>query len=57
MSRTISRAKHYFRRNEGQTMPEYAVVLAIVSSSSAFFLTGLGGGLAAVLTQVASPLH
>ena len=42
MSRTISRAKEFFRRNQGQTMPEYAVVLAVVSSGSAFLLAGLG---------------
>jgi Flp pilus assembly pilin Flp len=42
MSRTISRAKDFFRRNQGQAMPEYAVVLAVVSSGSAFILAGLG---------------
>jgi Flp pilus assembly pilin Flp len=56
MSRTISRAKDFFRRNQGQTMPEYAVVLAIVSSGSAFFLAELGGRVTAVLMQVAGYL-
>ena len=56
MSRTISRAKDTFRRNQGQTMPEYAVVLALVSSGSVFFLSGLGNRVTALITQVASYL-
>ena len=56
MSRTISRAKDFFRRNQGQAMPEYAVVLAIVSSGSAFFLGQLGTRVTAVLVQVAGHL-
>ncbi len=52
MSRTISRAKDFFRRNQAQTMPEYAVVLAVVSSGSAFLLAQLGGRVTEVLTQV-----
>jgi Flp pilus assembly pilin Flp len=56
MSRTISRAKDSFRRNQGQTMPEYAVVLALISSGSVFFLGGLGNRVTALITQVASYL-
>jgi hypothetical protein len=56
MSRTISRAKDFFRRNQGQAMPEYAVVLAIASSGSAFFLAELGSRVTAVLMQVAGYL-
>jgi Flp pilus assembly pilin Flp len=56
MSSTISRAKDFFRRNQGQAMPEYAVVLAIVSSGSAFILAGLGARVGAVLLQVAGYL-
>ena len=56
MSRTISRAKEFFRRNDAQAMPEYTVVLAIVSSGSAFFLAELGGRVTEVLTQVVSYL-
>jgi Flp pilus assembly pilin Flp len=56
MSRTISRARDFSRRNQGQTMPEYAVVLVVVSSGSAFFLAGLGDRVTALLTQVASHL-
>jgi Flp pilus assembly pilin Flp len=56
MSRTISRAKDFFRRNQGQAMPEYAVVLAIVSSGSAFFLAQLGTRVTAALVQVAGYL-
>jgi len=57
MSRTISRATHLFRRNEGQTMPEYALVLAVVASGSALLFAELGGQVTAVVTQVASYLH
>jgi len=56
MSRTISRAKDFFRRNQGQTMPEYAVVLALISSGSVFVLGGLGNHITALITQVASYL-
>jgi Flp pilus assembly pilin Flp len=56
MSRTISRAKDFFRRNQGQAMPEYAVVLAVVSSGSAFLLAGLGARVGAALLQVAGYL-
>jgi Flp pilus assembly pilin Flp len=56
MSRTISRAKDLFRRNQGQTMPEYAVVLALISSGSVFVLGGLGNRVTALITQVASYL-
>jgi Flp pilus assembly pilin Flp len=52
MSRTISRAKNFFRRNQGQTMPEYTVVLAVVSSGSAFIPAGLGARVSALLLQV-----
>ena len=56
MSRTISRAKELFRRNQAQAMPEYTVVLAIVSSSSAFLLAQLGSRVTEVLVQVAGYL-
>lgn len=57
MSRIISRATHLFRRNQGQAMPEYALVLAVVASGSALLFAQLGGQVTAVLTQVASYLH
>ena len=56
MSRTISRAKDLFRRNQGQTMPEYALVLAVIASGSALLFAELGSRVTAVLTQVASHL-
>lgn len=51
MSRNTSRAKDFFRRNRGQAMPEYALVLAVVSSGSAFLLAELGGRVAPALMQ------
>ena len=56
MSRNISRARDFFRRNQGQTMPEYAVVLAVMASGSAFLFAELGGRVTAVLVQVAGYL-
>jgi hypothetical protein len=53
MSRIISRANKILRRNGGQAMPEYAVVLAVASSGSAFFLAELGPRVTAVVVQVA----
>ncbi len=57
MSRTISRVRTHLRRNEGQTMPEYALVLAVVASGSALLLAELGGRVTAVLVQVTGYLH
>ena len=56
MSRTISRAKDLFRRNQAQAMPEYTVVLAVVSSGSAFLFSQLGSRVTEVLVQVAGYL-
>ena len=56
MSRMINSAKEVFRRNQAQAMPEYTVVLAVVSSSSAFLLSQLGGRVTEVLVQVAGYL-
>jgi len=56
MSRNISRAKDFFRRNQAQAMPEYTVVLAFVSSGSAFLLSQLGGRVTEAITQVAGYL-
>jgi Flp pilus assembly pilin Flp len=53
MSRITSRAKSLLRRIEGQTMPEYAVVLAVVASASALLFAELGNRVVAVLNEVA----
>ena len=53
MSRTISRAKLLLRRNGGQTMPEYALVLAVIAASAALLFSVLGGRVVAVLNAVA----
>ena len=57
MSRTTSRVETVLRRNEGQTMPEYAVVLAVVASGSALLFSELGGRMTAVLVEVTGYLH
>ena len=57
MSRTTCRVETVLRRNEGQTMPEYAVVLAVVASGSALLFSALGGRVTAVLVEVTGYLH
>ena len=56
MSRSTSRAISLVRRTDGQTMPEYAVVLAVVASTAAFLFAQLGGRVIAVLNDVAGLL-
>jgi hypothetical protein len=53
MSRTISRAKLLLRRMEGQTMSEYAIVLAVVGASAALLFAELGNRVVAVVNEVA----
>jgi Flp pilus assembly pilin Flp len=53
MNRIISRAKSFLRRPEGQTMAEYAVVLAVVASASALLFPVLGDRVIAVVNEVA----
>jgi Flp pilus assembly pilin Flp len=53
MSRTISSAKLLLRRNEGQTMAEYAVVLTVIAASAALLFSVLGDRVVAVLNEVA----
>ena len=53
MSRTISRAMSVFRRNGGQTMPEYALVLAVIASAAALLLAEMGGRVVDLINTVA----
>ena len=57
MSRTVSRTSRFVRRTEGQTMPEYAVALAVVASASAFLFPVLGNRVIALVNEVAALLH
>jgi len=52
MSRSISRAILPACRTDGQTMPEYAVVLAVVASTAALLFAELGNRVIAVLNDV-----
>ena len=56
MCRSTSRAISLVRRSNGQTMPEYAVVLAVVTSTAAFLFSELGTRVIAVLNEVAGLL-
>ena len=56
MSRNINRAITLVRRADGQTMPEYAVVLAVVASTAALLFAELGSRIIAVLNEMAGLL-
>ena len=45
-----------FRREEGQTMPEYGLIVALVSVAAIVILTALGGDLIAIFTAVSGAL-
>jgi Flp pilus assembly pilin Flp len=47
-----SRARSFLRRIEGQTMVEYAVVLAVVTSASVFLYPVLGSRIIGVVNMV-----
>jgi len=57
MNDIASRARSFLRRIEGQTMAEYAVVLAVVTSASAFLYAVLGGRVIDVVNEVTGLLH
>ena len=57
MSRTVDRMRRLVRRTEGQTMPEYAVALAVVASASAFLFPVLGNRVITIVNEVAALLH
>jgi Flp pilus assembly pilin Flp len=57
MSRTVNRTRRFVRRTEGQTMPEYAVALAVVASASAFLFPVLGNRVITIVNEVAAFLH
>jgi Flp pilus assembly pilin Flp len=56
MGRTISRAKLLLRNNGGQTMAEYAVVLAVVTAAAALLFAVLGNRVVSVVNHVAGLL-
>ncbi len=47
---------HISRDEEGQTMAEYAVVLAVITLAVIIALTALSGGIKSALTSVTSVL-
>ncbi len=52
MCRSIHRALQLTCSTEGQTAPEYAVVLAVVVASSAFLFADLGNRIPAIVSAV-----
>jgi hypothetical protein len=45
---------HIIRRMDGQTQPEYAVVLTVAASSCAFLLSDLGSRTPSIVSAVAA---
>ncbi len=56
MNRMISRVYWFVGRNDGQTVPEYALVLTLVTASCASLFAALGGHVTSVVQQVAGLL-
>ena len=57
MSRKVNRARRFVLGIEGQTMPEYAVALAVVASATAFLFPVLGSRVITIVNEVAALLH
>ena len=47
---------HYLKRQEGQTMAEYAIVLAVISAAIIAVLVLLSGNIKVVLSRVSSAI-
>lgn len=48
--------KNFFRREEGQTLSEYALILILIAVVAIVAITLLGEQISAVLTQIANAL-
>jgi hypothetical protein len=56
MFSTVSRARRLAVRTEGQTMPEYGIVLAVLTSVTALLFAVLGNKVVDVVNSVAGLL-
>jgi pilus assembly protein Flp/PilA len=54
MSRFVARWQALVRDEDGQTLVEYALILALVSVVTIAILAGLGAGVVAVFTSVSN---
>jgi len=52
----LTRIKARFPREEGQTMAEYAVVLAVITVATVAVFTALSGGIQGAINSVTSAL-
>ncbi|MER3412179.1 MAG: Flp family type IVb pilin [Thermoleophilia bacterium] len=52
----LTRLKARIRREEGQTMAEYAVVLAVITVATVAVFTALSGGIQGAVNNVTSLL-
>ncbi len=48
----LTKIRARFAREEGQTMAEYAVVLAVITVATVAVFTALSGGISGALTKV-----
>ena len=56
MSDLLELVRHNWKKEEGQTMAEYGVVLAVITIGAVGVFTALSGGISASLTKVTSLL-
>jgi hypothetical protein len=56
MRRIVDQGRAWLRRSAGQAMPEYAVALALVTSTSAFLFAELGTRITGLVTEAAGLL-
>jgi Flp pilus assembly pilin Flp len=56
MFNPIVSARNFFRREEGQTLSEYALILVLIAVVAIIAVTLLGNQITAVLNQIANAL-
>jgi len=55
-SELVELVKTARKREEGQTMAEYAVVLAVITVATVAVFTALSGGISGAISKVTGPL-
>lgn len=56
MLNSIASIRNFFRREEGQTLSEYALILVLIAVVAIIAVTLLGNQVSTVLTQIANAL-
>ena len=55
--KALSAVSALLTREEGQTMVEYALILALVSVSAVALLSAVGGGVSGIFSKVNADFH